>query len=148
MRVKGLISILPLIIFLIVVALGIGSFFYTHPNFKFSDLYNIGTPNTTPPPPEVTVDKSTFAKGELLVTFTSGTTYKQAKDFFAQANVSDYQDLAWISSGTTPQDSTILGVTDIFKVIVPEGSEVESANSFKANPIINSATPNYVEKSR
>lgn len=143
MRQKGYAAMLPLIIFVIVVVLGVGSFMYTHPGFSLYDLYNIGSPNVTPAPVEVMVDKSNFVTGEILVAFQTGTTYKAAKEVFAKYEITDYENIILKSSGKEITDDLVLQSTDIFEAHVAEGKENELVTRLKAESSIRSATLNY-----
>ncbi len=132
---QGYAAILPIIIIVIVAVLALGSFIYTHPGFSLYDLYNIGSPNVTPAPIEVSIDKSNYVEGEVLVVFQSGTTREQAQGVFAKYEITNYKRL-------TP-DSDILSSLDIFVVVVSPGLENEVVTKLKGESMIRSATLNY-----
>lgn len=106
-------------------------------------LGKIGTCVLNCSPPTSKNDEN-YIKGEVLVSFKENTTYRQAKDLFASVGITDYENAYWKATNKSVDDNTILQTIDLFKLKVGPGTEDEIVNKLAQNPIVRSASKNYV----
>lgn len=122
---------LGILFLIVVVILGIGSYLYLKDNKPSTPAFESPLP--------ISIDKSNFREGEILVTFKPGTKYQNIEDVFVQNSMSVYSH----TSGKVFSPSNLVSGTDVFVVSVNPSFEQDAISKLLSSPVVATASLRY-----